>query len=479
MTLNPMKRGRFGIRTRLALFTSLTALVVMGGVGLALDGFISKRTFEDTRAQAGTLLESLSVPCALDVAVNSYERLDDNLAELVKAGGAKLGILEVVFLDSRGQLVAHSASDVVQHTPAGVGGVGETIVLEEAFLSRAVGAGEGQWERVELSNGRQVLQVSMPAISGLRWGTLVAAFDLKPVMDQIAWARLLLLVIAIGFSIVLTVVLYLILSRMLIRPIRALAGAVTSVQEGFLGARADVMSQDELGQLAHGFNNMAAELQSYTAGLERKVAERAAVIQAKNRELEQVNADLEAAVKQLDRLARTDELTQVYNRRHLRTVLDFEIKRGERSFNRLMVAMVDVDHFKKINDTHGHQTGDSVLRELAHLMVRHLRSTDIVARFGGEEFVILLLDTRPDAGIAAAEKIRRLVEEHAFFNTEGRSIGTVTISIGLVSFPTGGETSPALLQSVDKALYEAKNKGRNCVVSWTSADSETDQSNLA
>jgi len=289
-------------------------------------------------------------------------------------------------------------------------------------------------------------------------------------------ARLLLLFIAIGFSIVLTVVLYLILSRMLIRPIRALAEAVTSVQEGFLGARADVMSRDELGQLAYGFNNMAAELQSYTAGLERKVAERAAVIQAKNRELEQVNSDLEAAVKQLDRLARTDELTQVYNRRHLRTVLDFEIKRGERSFNRLMVAMVDVDHFKKINDTHGHQTGDSVLRELAHLMVRHLRSTDIVARFGGEEFVILLLDTHADAGVAAAEKIRRLVEEHAFFNSEGRSIGTVTISIGLVSFPAAGETSPALLQSVDKALYEAKSKGRNCVVSWTSADAESGES---
>ena len=217
-------------------------------------------------------------------------------------------------------------------------------MLEEAFLSQAVGASEGHWERVELPNGRHVLQVSMPAISGLRWGTLVAAFDLKPVLDQIAWARLLLTVIAFGFSIVLTIVLYLILSRMLIRPIRALASAVTSVQEGFLGARADVMSQDELGQLAHGFNNMAAELQSYTAGLERKVAERAAVIQAKNRELEQVNSDLEAAVKQLDRLARTDELTQVYNRRHLRTVFDFEIKRGERSFNRLMVAMVDADH---------------------------------------------------------------------------------------------------------------------------------------
>ena len=468
MTLNPMERGRFGIRSRLALVTSVTALAVMGGVGLALDGFISQRTFEDTRDQAGTLLESLSVPCALDVAVNSYERLDDNLAELVKAGGVTLGILEVVFLDSRGQLVAHSASEVVQKTPSGVGGVGETIVLDEAFLARAVNSPDGKWERRELPTGRQVLQVSMPAVSGLRWGTLVAAFDLKPVLDQIAWARLLLFIIAIGFSIVLTFVLYFVLSRMLIRPIRTLTSAVNSVQEGFLGARAEVLSQDELGQLAHGFNNMASELQSYTASLERKVAERAAVIQAKNRELEQVNKDLEVAVKQLDRLARTDELTQVYNRRHLRTVLDFEIKRGERSFNRLMVAMVDVDHFKKVNDTHGHQTGDAVLRDIAHLMVRHLRSTDIVARFGGEEFVILLLDTQPEAGVAAAEKLRRLVEQHTFFNSEGRSIGTVTVSIGLVCFPAAGETSPALLESVDKALYEAKSRGRNCVVSWTS-----------
>jgi diguanylate cyclase (GGDEF)-like protein len=410
------------------------------------------------------------------VAIHSYERLDDNLAELVKAGGSKLGILEVVFLDSKGRLVAHSASDVVQHMPAGVGGVGETIVLEEAFLSRAVGSTGPLWRRAKREDGRAVLQVSMPAISGLRWGTLVAAFDLKPVLDQIAWARLILLFIAIGFTIVLTLVLYLVLSHMVIRPIRVLASAVNNIQEGFLGARADVMSRDELGQLAHGFNSMASELQSYTASLERKVAERSAMIQAKNSELEKLNKELEGAVQQLDRLARTDELTQVYNRRHLRHVLDFEIRRGTRSFNRLMVAMVDVDHFKLINDTHGHHTGDLVLRELADLMVRHLRATDIVSRFGGEEFVILLLDTGDDAGLPVAEKIRRLVEEHAFFDTDGRSIGTVTVSIGLVSFPSHGETSPALLKSVDTALYQAKSKGRNCVVSWPRVDSSQDKS---
>lgn len=462
---------RGGLRTRLALFTAATALGVMCVVGLTLDGFMSKRTFEDSRDQAGTLLQSLAVPCALDVAIHSYERLDDNLAELVKAGGAKLGMLEVVFLDSKGRLVAHSASDVVQYTPAGVGGVGETIVLEGDFLSRAVGSMDAQWRRTTRPDGRPVLQVSMPAISGLRWGTLVAAFDLKPIMDQIAWSRMILLVIALGFSILLTLVLYLVLSHTVIRPIRALNRAVDSIQDGFLGARADVMSKDELGHLAHGFNAMAGELQSYTSGLERKVAERSAQVQAKNRELELLNHDLEDAVQQLDRLARTDELTQVYNRRHLRTVLDFEIRRGERSQNRLMVAMVDVDHFKLVNDTHGHHTGDLVLRELADLMVRHLRATDIVARFGGEEFVLLLLDTEIEAGVAVAEKIRRLVEEHAFFDTKGRSIQAVTVSIGLVSFPRHGDTSPAILESVDRALYEAKSRGRNCVVSWTKVDS--------
>ena len=448
-----MLKIRGGIRVRLTLAITVTSLVLMSIVGLAIERTIGEKIFQDSRNQAAALLESLSLPCAMEKATNSLERLDDSLAELVRVGGGKLPILEVAFFDHSGNLVAYSSQRHGLSVSPGL------QVLQRAFIDSSIRSTRPTWTRFSGSDDLAVLQVSMPAVSGLRWGTLVAAFHLEPVMEELRWTRLILGGTAIGLALMLVILLHLTLSWMVISPIRNLADAVENIQQGFLGARAAVHSADELGQLGVGFNAMAEELQSYTESLEKKVEERAHEVRRKNRELSEANAKLET-------LARTDDLTQLYNRRYVLEVLDFEIRRGERSTNRLLVAMVDVDHFKRVNDTHGHQGGDRVLQQIADIFRANLRSTDIIGRYGGEEFLVIFLDTDTTAGGQVAEKLRRKVEEAVFLDAGGNLVADVTISIGLDKFSVGGEDSGTLIAHADEALYAAKRSGRNRVVIW-------------
>lgn len=155
-------------------------------------------------------------------------------------------------------------------------------------------------------------------------------------------------------------------------------------------------------------------------------------------------------------LATTDELTGVHNRRHFFDLGSRELARSERHGLMTTVAMIDIDHFKRINDRHGHATGDDVLREFAATLSEHVRSTDIVARLGGEEFALLFPET-PLAGAAVTvERIRRAVAERSFRATSDR----VTLSAGLVEHHRG-ESLSDVLSRADEHLYRAKNAGRN------------------
>ncbi len=179
-------------------------------------------------------------------------------------------------------------------------------------------------------------------------------------------------------------------------------------------------------------------------------------------------------------LSITDELTGLYNRRHFQNVLNLEWKRALR-FNRPMaLMMIDVDFFKKYNDTFGHLKGDEALKKLARILFEHVREVDTVARFGGEEFVILLPDTSLSDAIVVAEKLRALVERGTR-NLENIAEPSITISVGVSAYPASrsapspwgaGGADPAIIKSeedllneADKALYQSKDKGRNCVTS--------------
>jgi two-component system cell cycle response regulator len=163
-------------------------------------------------------------------------------------------------------------------------------------------------------------------------------------------------------------------------------------------------------------------------------------------------------------LALTDELTQLYNRRYFNSHLDGLLQQAEDRNKSISLLMVDIDHFKSINDTHGHDEGDKVLVEVAQRIKRHVRECDLVARLGGEEFVVVMPDARTGVGLQVAERLRQSIDTKPVLLESGQELA-VTVSIGLAATrDKGGVTRPVLLKVADDALYQAKRSGRNRVV---------------
>jgi two-component system cell cycle response regulator len=167
-------------------------------------------------------------------------------------------------------------------------------------------------------------------------------------------------------------------------------------------------------------------------------------------------------------LASTDALTGVHNRRYLDTHLDQLFQRARVNNKPLSVAFCDIDHFKKLNDTYGHAAGDEVLIEFTRRMIRNLRSLDLVARIGGEEFVVVMPDTPPERARRIGERLRQKVEQEPFVVSGDQSIA-VTISVGVTTSRATDGHGIDLIKRADEAMYQAKNSGRNRVVVAASA----------
>lgn len=200
-----------------------------------------------------------------------------------------------------------------------------------------------------------------------------------------------------------------------------------------------------------------------------KINENNKVLQQQNRELLQVQEELYKANHKLEQLAVTDELTGCYNKRFLLQQLAYEIAIAQRYKTHFAVMLMDLDNFKHINDTYGHMAGDDVLRHVVKTVKNNLRRSDILARFGGEEFIIYAPHADREGAVSLAEKVRAAVENYPA-RTSGQDL-RVTVSIGMVSIEAGTESAANpenllhdLLIHADKALYEAKSRGRNCVV---------------
>jgi diguanylate cyclase (GGDEF)-like protein len=174
------------------------------------------------------------------------------------------------------------------------------------------------------------------------------------------------------------------------------------------------------------------------------------------------------ATRELARQARTDGLTGLANRRRFFELAEAELARAERYRSKLSVLMIDIDHFKEVNDAYGHSTGDQVLRELGALCTGVLREVDTVGRVGGEEFAILLPETDLAAAREVAERLRAAVAAHRVQRPEGLPVA-ITVSIG-VAASEPGRNLDTLMSRSDSALYEAKRSGRNRVVVRTQAD---------
>lgn len=167
--------------------------------------------------------------------------------------------------------------------------------------------------------------------------------------------------------------------------------------------------------------------------------------------------------KELEREAVTDPLTGLYNRRFLMERLRSEVESLERYGGVCSVVMLDLDHFKTYNDSHGHVAGDEVLEQLAWVCLNEARDADVVTRYGGEEFTLVLPDTPWREGVEAAERLRRAVEEAAFDGEGVLPRDRLTVSLGVAGYPDHATTADGLIQMADRALYRAKEAGRNCV----------------
>jgi len=191
------------------------------------------------------------------------------------------------------------------------------------------------------------------------------------------------------------------------------------------------------------------------------------LIQAKVH-LENLTKELEQKNRTLDNLANIDGLTGLFNHRYFQNILDQEIKRAERHSTYLSLVLIDIDHFKKVNDTYGHQVGDFILAEFSKTIQKNIRQYDIIARYGGEEFVVILPETTTEDALLVAEKLRAVIEKTDF--QDSRETYRITASFGQSGCSPAVEDNfhkNTLINQADQALYEAKEKGRNKVVGYS------------
>ncbi len=228
------------------------------------------------------------------------------------------------------------------------------------------------------------------------------------------------------------------LALIIVRPLERLTRGAAEVAEGDLAVDLPT-AKGEVGELTYVFNHMVGRLRQ------------------SRQQLDAVNETLRERNEELERLSASDSLTGLSNRRVLTQRLSEELLRSQRQNHSFTVVMLDVDHFKKYNDAHGHPAGDEVLKRVANILRTSTRAGDCTARYGGEEFAVLLSGKGAEEATQLAERIRERVAEEEF------TAGRITISAGIAEFPDHGHTAEAVISSADEALYQAKRDGRNRV----------------
>ncbi len=283
---------------------------------------------------------------------------------------------------------------------------------------------------------------TLKRVPQLEWG-IVAEKDAEKAYLQIIRLRNLTLLLVTAVLLAIGLCAYF-LGLAMVRPLGLLTRGASRVSAGDLEVDVPVRTRSEIGYLTEVFNHMVARLRQ---GRE---------------ELANANEALREKNKELEQLSTTDSLTGLFNRKHLMEKLDIELGRSARYQRDFTLLIIDIDHFKRYNDTYGHLAGDEVLRRMGAILKKSIRKSDYAARYGGEEFIVLLPETGAEAGAQMAERIRRRMAEEEMGSDTNRT--NVTISGGVASFPDYGEEAESIIKNADAALYEAKKRGRNQII---------------
>jgi diguanylate cyclase (GGDEF)-like protein len=281
------------------------------------------------------------------------------------------------------------------------------------------------------------LVASVRRIAPVGWG-VVAEIGYEEAYGRVVRMRNLTLLILAGVVLGIGLVAYL-MALTIVRPLGRLTAGATGVSRGDLQVDLPVVDYGEVGYLTQAFNHMVARLRE---GRD---------------ELAAINVALGEMNRELKRLSVTDSLTGLYNHGHLLDTLQLEVERARRLKHFFSIMMIDVDNFKQYNDSLGHPAGDKLLNEIGQLIKASIRSIDYAARYGGDEFLVLLHEVGPEGARRLAERIRSSLATKPW----NQGPDQVTLSLGVASFPEHGDNPDALIAGADAALYEAKRRGRN------------------
>ena len=383
----------------------------------------------------GIMKSNVNILDILDHVMINFENLyEDSVVRIARTGGlivSELGTAPLSnFVPDRlielleqkeTQAFAMKENEVMQ-----LMGVSEVSITKG---SSAVGFG-GSYESIDHIKGN----------TGESWHVIVSIK--RDIFSKVIESTTHMLVL-IGIMITLiTSFVSLYLGKKISDPLVALTHFTHKVGEGSLDERIKVTSNDEIGVLSSSFNEMVENLQTTMASKNELVSE------IEKRTL---------AEEKLKCLIITDELTKINNRRAANQFLHQTIERAERYDEKLSIISLDIDHFKNVNDSHGHDYGDTVLITLASILSDSIRTCDMVARIGGEEFLIILPQISKDSAYQVAERIRTTVSEYNFTKLE-----QLTVSMGVAEFESTDDFD-TLLKRADDGLYQSKNTGRNKV----------------
>lgn len=283
----------------------------------------------------------------------------------------------------------------------------------------------------------------------------VAAVYTKVIVDQL------------GYGLTLGLLIYFAASRTIVKPITRISEQMKEIIDAdFVGIpdALEVHGHDEIAGLGRIFNDLNRKVYAAQQQLQQKVDLARSSLMATNRELHERTTELERTLALVEKLAITDALTQLHNRRYFDDRLAADFSRSRRYGEPLTLMLLDVDHFKRINDTQGHAAGDAVLQDLAKVFAKRCRDADIVARIGGDEFAFLLYRTDLHAGALFAKELLGIVNAHPFlFQEHDLHMG---LSIGLACTLNSVHSMDSLYGAADMALYEAKRRGRNGLASY-------------
>ncbi len=344
--------------------------------------------------------------------------------------------VQMYLIDADGQVITSSnrASSDLKHAR-----VPESVtqhLFGEASAEPASSA-------MEYRNFEQQKVLGSIALSSQQeWGVLTEITEADAYAQTIRIRNLTLLITA-AVLLVIGLSAYL-LGVTIVRPLHRLTRGASEVANGNLSVEVPHVGGGEVGYLTEVFNYMVSKLRE------------------DQEELAAVNETLTKTNKELQEISITDSLTGLYNRRYMMEALTNEVSRASRMEHQFAVLMIDIDHFKRYNDTYGHLAGDDLLMQAAGLFRESIREMDLAARYGGEEFLIILPEHGADAAMNVAERIRSRVATTTS-DTDKTEV-PITVSIGVAVFPDNGATPVALIESADAALYRGKESGRNRVM---------------